>query len=63
MRTPRRLVSIVLTLLLFLPPASTARGQPEAPDLVGGAPIYTVLSVDAVGPFALDAFGLTGGPR
>lgn len=32
MRTPRSLAPIALTLPLSLPPASTARGQPEPPD-------------------------------
>ena len=48
MRTPRSLAPIALTLLLSLPPASTARGQPEAPEVVDGAPLYTVLPVDAI---------------
>ena len=48
MRSPGRLAPIALALLLSLTLAATARGQFEAPEVVDGAPIYTVLPVDAI---------------
>ena len=48
MRTPGLPVSIVLVLLLPLSLAAAARGQLGAPEVLDGAPIYTVLPVDAI---------------
>lgn len=48
MPTPRCMAPIAFTLLLSIAHASTVRGQPEASDLVEGAPIHTVLPVDAI---------------
>lgn len=48
MRTPGLPVSIVLALMVSLTAAATARGQFGAPEVVDGAPIYTVLPVDAI---------------
>lgn len=48
MRTPGLPVSIVLALLVSLTAAATAREQLGAPEVLDGAPIYTVLPVDAI---------------
>ena len=48
MRTRGLRAPIALALLLSLTLAATARGQLGAPDVVDGAPIYTVLPVDAI---------------
>ena len=45
MRTRGLRAPIALALLLSLTAAATARGQLGAPDVVDGAPIYTVLPV------------------
>lgn len=48
MRTPAPSGAIALALLLSLTLAATARGQSGAPEVVDGAPIYTVLPLDAI---------------
>ncbi len=48
MRTRGLRAPIALALLLSLTAAATARGQIGPPEVVDGAPIYTVLPVDAI---------------